>query len=98
MKNDVSDNVEFLTIYSRINTNRCKYLMLSNHTSHYIGPIAQSVASWNADLRVTSSILALSHTIVEIDLEIISIVILLLLLIQEGLLSVSTKVYAQSTR
>ena len=97
MKNDVSDNVEFLSIYSRINTNRCKYLMSSNQTSHYIGPVTQSVASWTVDPRVASSNPALSHTFVEIDLEIISFIILLILLVQDGLLSVSAKVCAQST-
>ena len=44
-----------------------------------------------ADPGVTSLILALSNTFVEIDHEIISTVILLLPLIQEGLLSVTSE-------
>ena len=46
----------------------------------------QSVAS-----RGHKSILARSHTFVEIDHEILSMIILLLLLIQEGLVSVTSK-------
>ena len=53
------------------------------------GPIAQSVASLTADPGVMSLIPAWSHTFVEIKHEIISRVILLLPLIQEGLLSVT---------
>ena len=53
-----------------------------------MGPIAQLVASPSADRGIASLIQALSHTFVEIDHEIISKVILLFLLIQEGLLSV----------
>ena len=47
------------------------------------GPIVQSVASPNADPGVASSILARSHTFMEIGYEIIPTVPL----IQEGLLS-----------
>ena len=54
------------------------------------GPEAQSVASLIADPGVMSLIPAWPHTLMEIDLEIHSMVILLLLLIQEGLLSVSS--------
>ena len=50
------------------------------------GPVVQSVAS-----RGHKSILARSHTFVEIDHEILSMIILLLLLIQEGLVSVTSK-------
>ena len=46
----------------------------------------------SADPRVASSILARSNTFVEIDHEIISMVILLLPLIQEGLLSVTSEI------
>ena len=53
--------------------------------------IAQLVASQTADLVVESLILAQSHTFMEIDHKIVSTVILLLLLIQEGLLSVASK-------
>ena len=53
------------------------------------GPEAQLVASPTADTGVASSILALSHTLVEIAHKIISTVILLLPLIKEGLLSVT---------
>ena len=48
---------------------------------------SESVTSLIADPGVISLILAKSHTIVEIDHEIISTVILLLLMTQEGLLS-----------
>ena len=51
----------------------------------------QSVACPTADTGVTSSIQAQSHTFVENDHEIISIVILLLWLIQEELLSVTSE-------
>ena len=66
-------------------------MSLCNVTSQHIqelllpGPVAQSVASPTADPGVASSIPARSQTFVEIDHEIISMVILLLLLIQEGL-------------
>ena len=50
----------------------------------------QSVVSPTADIWVASLILAQSHCFVEIDDEIISMVNLLLL-IQEGLLSVTSK-------
>ena len=53
------------------------------------GTLGQSVASLTADPGVARSILARSHTFVEIDHEIVSTVILLLPLIQEGLVSVS---------
>ena len=55
------------------------------------GPIEQSVASPTADLGVASLIQAKSHNFVEIDDEIISTVILLLPLIQEELLSVTSE-------
>ena len=58
-----------------------------NEMSFSLGPIAQLVASPNADPGVMSLILVRSHTFVEIDHEIFSTVYLLLLLIQEGLLS-----------
>ena len=47
--------------------------------------------SLTADLGVASLIPARSHTFVEIDHEMISMVILLLPLIQEGLLSVTSE-------
>ena len=53
--------------------------------------IAQLVASPTADPGVVSSILAQSHTFVEIDHETISTIILLFPLKQEGLLSVITE-------
>ena len=49
------------------------------------GPVVQSVASPTADPGVASSILTRSHTLVEIDHEIIST------FIQEGLSSVTSK-------
>ena len=56
-----------------------------------LGCIAQSVASLTAGPGVASSIRAWSNTFMEIDREIISMVILLLTLIQEGFLSVTSK-------
>ena len=57
------------------------------------GPVAQSVTSLIADPGVMSLIQARSHTFVEIDHEkIFSMVILILPLIQEGLLSVTSDV------
>ena len=53
------------------------------------GRLAQSVASLTADPGVGGSVPTLSHTFVEIDHEIVSMVILLLPLIQEGLLSLT---------
>ena len=68
------------------------------HINFEPGLIAQSVTVGvrlrrcpTADPGVASSIPAQSHTFVEIDHEIISTVILLLPLIQEGLLSVTSK-------
>ena len=55
------------------------------------GHVAQSLASPTADPAAAISIPAQSHTFVEIDHEIISTVILLLPLIQEGLLSVTSQ-------
>ena len=53
------------------------------------GLVAQSVTSMTIEPGVTSLILARSHTFVEIDHEMISTAVLLLLLIQEVLLSVT---------
>ena len=55
------------------------------------GPVAQLIVSLTTDPGVASSIPARSHTFVEIGHEILSTVILLLLLIQEGLLSVTNE-------
>ena len=55
------------------------------------GPVAQSVASSTEDPGVASFISAWPHTFVEIDHEIISRAILLLQLIEEGLLSVTSQ-------
>ena len=55
------------------------------------GPVAQSIASPTADPGVASSIPARSHIFVNIDHMIISMVILFLLLILEGLLSVTSE-------
>ena len=54
------------------------------------GPIVQAVASPIADPGIMNLILAQSHTFVEIDYEIFSIVFLVLL-IQEGLVSVTSE-------
>ena len=56
------------------------------------GCVAQSVMSLTADPGVASLIPAQSHTFMEIDHEIISAAILLLL-IQDGLLSDTSKKY-----
>ena len=61
-------------------------------TRHLIlDPVAQSVVSLKADPVIISFISAQSHCFLENDLEIILMVILLILLIQEGLLSVTSK-------
>ena len=54
-------------------------------------PVVQTEASLTTDPGVASLILGRSHTFMEIDHEIISTVILLLLLIQEELMSVTSK-------
>ena len=70
---------------------------------YLLGRVAQSVMCLAADTCLTadpgvgSFIPAWSHTLVEIDHEIISKVILLLPLIQEGLLSVTSDVCPPST-
>ena len=56
-----------------------------------LGPVAQLVTSLHADPGAVSLILTWSHTFVEIDCEIFSLVILLHPLIQEGLVSVTSK-------
>ena len=55
------------------------------------GPVAQSVASLTADLGVASLIRHRSHTFMEIDRELTSMVICFLALIQDRLLSVTSK-------
>ena len=62
------------------------------------GPIVQSVASPTADPGAVNLITARSHTFLEIDHEIISNVILLLLLIfKKGCCQLQAKVCAKST-
>ena len=56
------------------------------------GPIAQLVVNLIADLGVTSLVPSGPLAFMEIDHEIISTVILLLPLIQEGLLSVTSEI------
>ena len=56
------------------------------------GPIAQTVVSQSADPEVMGLIPARFHTFVDIDREIIYTVIFLLL-IQEGLLSITSEKY-----
>ena len=65
-----------------------KYMIQLNFT---LGAVEQSVGSPTADPCVASSILSRSYTVVEIDHEIIIAVILLLLLTQEGLISVTSE-------
>ena len=55
------------------------------------GLVVQTVACLTADPGIANLIKAQSHTFIEIDHEIISTVSLLLLLIQEGLLSFTSK-------
>ena len=55
------------------------------------GHVAQSVASLTADPEAVSLIQAQSYIFIEVDHEIISTIILPLPLIQEGLLSVTSK-------
>ena len=57
----------------------------------YIRPVAQSETSPIADPEVMCSIPARSHTFLEIDHEIFATVILLILLIQEGLVSATSE-------
>ena len=60
--------------------------------------VAQLVASLTADPGVVSLIPAQYHTFVEIDHEIISMVILLLPLIQEGLVAVTSESTCMCTK
>ena len=63
-----------------------------------MGPVAQSVASLIADPVIVSLNPVLPHTLVEIDHEIFSVVILFLPLIQEELLPVTSKsIYSDYT-
>ena len=64
--------------------------MLTAYT-YFTGPERQSVASLVVDPETMSLILAWSHTLGKFDGEIFSIVILLLLLIQEGLCQLQAK-------
>ena len=59
--------------------------------THQTGPHSAVGSESTADPVVANLIQTQSHTFVEIDHEIISTVILLLLLIQEGLLSVTSE-------
>ena len=61
------------------------------HSVDTPGSVAQSVMNLPADSGVASSIPVRSHTFMEIDHEIISTAYLLLALIQEGLLSVTSE-------
>ena len=65
--------------------------LMHNPVYSVLSPVVQSVASLIADLGVVSLIPAWSHTFVEIDHETFSMIILLLLLIQEGLVSVTSE-------
>ena len=81
-----------LFIYCILGENiTCLCTMLSTHESNSLGTGLHHVACLTADSEVAGLIPAQSHTLVEIDDEIISMVILLLLLIQEGLLSVTSE-------
>ena len=60
-------------------------------TTTLLGLVAQSVTSLTADLEVASSNADRPHTFLDIDREIISMAILLLPLIQEGLFSVTVE-------
>ena len=78
---------EGITFCNKVYINPCCIL-----PKYQPGPEVQSVASPTADSGITSSIPTRFHTFVAIDHEIISTVILLLPLIQEGLLSVTSTV------
>ena len=69
----------------------CLWISFNSLNAGAPGPVAQSVASLTADPGVESLIRIRSHTFVEINHGIISTVILLLPLIQEVLLSVTSK-------
>ena len=60
-------------------------------------PVAQLIASLTADPGIASSIQAWAHSFMKIGLEVISTVILLLPLIQEGFCQLQGKVCAWST-
>ena len=66
-------------------------MLLLVHAEHRSSFTVGQSTSLTADPGVTSSIPARSHTLVEIDHEIISKVILLLRLFQEGLLAVTSE-------
>ena len=66
-------------------------LMEAEGVHNVPGCVVQSVTSLNTDPGVASLTLVWSHTFMEIDHEIISKVILLLPLIQEGLLSATSE-------
>ena len=66
------------------------------HFTTKLGPVAQSVVSPIADPGVVSSILAWSHTFVEIDHTIFSMDILFLLLIQELLMIQELLIWLQA--
>ena len=78
---------EGITFCNKVYINPCCIL-----PKYQPGPKVQSVASPTADSGIMSSIPTRFHTFVAIDHEIISTVILLLPLIQEGLLSVTSTV------
>ena len=66
--------------------------LLQRTFSHKPSPVAQSVASLTADLGVVSLINARSHTFLEIDHEIISMVILLLHWFKKGCCQLGARV------
>ena len=72
-------------------------LIVESISKVHPGLVAQSVVSPIADPGVMCSISAWLHTFMEVDREIFSAVIFLRLLIQEWLLSVTSKVFAQRT-
>ena len=69
-----------------------QYAYIKINKNLILGLVVQSVACPTADPGGESSIPARSYTFVEIDREIISTVILLLPLIQEGLLSTTSDI------
>ena len=98
-KTNDQDKCHFVFYFEQENCLNCLKMYLGIHAAQLHGhdqtdlpsPIAQSVASPTADPGVVCSTHAQSHTFIEFDREIISMVILLLQLIQEGLLSVTSK-------
>ena len=84
-------NSDYIIYFKMLSFEKCCQLILESISKEHQGLVVQSVASPIADPGVMSSISAWLHTFMEIDREIFSTVIFLGLLIQEWLLSVTSK-------